>query len=60
MPLFVYRCPDCGDTVELRRPASERDNLPDCDLDPWFQMERVPTAATYRIPLPAITPVNPE
>lgn len=33
MPIYEYRCPDCGDEKDSLRPVSERDNRTVCPAD---------------------------
>lgn len=46
MPTYVYRCPECGLTVESVRRIAERDDLPKC-LGHGF-MEKVVGAPLFK------------
>ena len=54
MPIYVYRCPECGHTYELLE--SRDSSLPFCGRcptpskdDPAPLMERLPTTAAIRL-----------
>ena len=47
MPTYVYRCPDCGLTVELVRRVAERDMVTKCSAD-GAVMEKVIGAPLFK------------
>lgn len=60
MPLYTYRCPRCGHTVDETHTIADRDRVPLClecsDYDDLVQfgertamMVRVPTCASFEI-----------
>lgn len=55
MPLYSYRCPQCGGCVDALRAVAERDNAPRCAacyviLEGHLHMVRVPTAGVQLNP----------